>query len=134
MATPRQIVADQIQADNETFKVRAFPYFPSEVRGEAVISVWRTDVGTSPDSPNLLRHSLQIQVYAGATLEEKAEATLDELLDAVLLSLQRLTSIGGVTSERVVFGDESSGQFTGWKILCYADSANVYKQTVLSEG
>lgn len=133
MATPRTIVAEQIQADNTGYKVYAFPYFPAEVR-EPVVSVWRTDVAASPDSPNLIRHSLQVQVYAGATLEEKAEAELDELLDAVLLSLQRLPSIGGVTSERVVFGDESRGQFTGWKILCFADSANVYKQTVLSEG
>ena len=132
MATPRQIVADKIQADTG-YKVHAFPYSPSEVR-EPVIAVWRTDVGTSPDSPGLLRHSLQIQAMVGPTLEEKAEAAGDNLLDAVLLSLQRLQYIGGVTAERTVFGDEERGTFQGWLVKCYADSPNIYKQTVLSEG
>ena len=134
MATPRQTVADQLRADNPGFKVYAFPYFPAQVGADPVISVWRTDVGTSPDSPNLLRHALQLQAMVGPTLEEKAEAAGDDLLDAVLLSLQRLDSVAGITAERTVFGDEERGTFQGWLVKFHAESANVYKQTVLTEG
>ena len=134
MATPRQTVADQLRADNETFKVYAFPYFPAQVGERNVIAVWRTDIAPSPDSPNLLRHSLQLQAMVGPALEEKAEAAGDDLLDAVLLSLQRVPGVGGVSAERTVFGDEERGTFQGWLIKCHADSPNVYKSTVLSEG
>lgn len=134
MATPRTIVADQIRADNPTFKVYAFPYFPTQVGAEPVIAVWRTDVATSPDSPNYLRHPIQIQAMVGPTVEEKAEAAADNVLDAVLLSLQRLGNVAGITAERTVFGDEERGTFQGWLIKCHVESANVYKQTVLTEG
>lgn len=134
MTTPRQTVAAQLRADNTAYKVHAFPYFPAQVGADPVIAVWRTDVAPSPDSPNLLRHSLQIQAMVGPTLEEKAEAAGDDLLDAVLLSLQRLAGVAGISAERTVFGDEERGTFQGWLVKCHADSANVYKQTVLTEG
>ena len=133
MTTPRQTVAAQLRTDNATFKVHAFPYLPAQVGDDPVISVWRTDLAPSPDSPNNLRHSLQITAIVGPTLEEKAEAAGDDLLDAVLLSLQRLDVVAGISAERTVFGDEVKGQFQGWLIKCHAESPNVYKQTVLAE-
>lgn len=133
MPTPRTTLADALRTENTTFKVYAYPYFPAQVGDSPVISVWRTDLGTSPDSPNLLRHSLQIQAMIGPSLEEKAEAAGDDVLDAVLLTLQRHGKVAGITAERTVFGDTERGQFQGWLIKCHADSENVYKQTVLTE-
>ena len=133
MATPRTILAEALRADNAGFKVYAFPYFPAQVGDDPVVSLWRTDLAPSPDSPNLLRHSLQIQAMVGPALEERAEAAGDDLLDAVLLSLQRLGTVAGITAERTTFGNDERGTFQGWLIKCHSDSENVYKSTVLAE-
>jgi hypothetical protein len=127
MATPRQTVADQLTADNEGLKVYAFPYAPKEVRSP-VVAVWRTDLGPHPTTPNKLRHALTLNCYGAATLEEAAEAELDDLLDAVLLSLQRL-GVEFVSAEHTVYADA----FQGWTIKCNFDSENVYKQTITAE-
>lgn len=128
MTTPRQTVAAQLTTDHPAHKVYAFPYAPKEIR-ENVICVWRTDMGPHPASPNLLRHNLTIHAYGKATLEERAEAELDDLLDDVMLSLQR-TGVTVTGAERTVFADA----FQGWTIKADFDSPNVYKQTILTEG
>lgn len=133
MSTPRQTLAAQFIADfPEAYKVYAYPYAPAQV-GEPVVAVWRTDVDPHPSTPGLLRHTLTVQAYIGPTLGEKAEATADDLLDAVLLSLQRLPAVTVTGSERKVFGDPETGTFQGWTVKCYADSPNVYKQLILEE-
>jgi hypothetical protein len=129
MTTPRQILAEQFATDYPTHKVYAFPYAPTEIRAN-VIAVWRTDLGPHPASPGKLRHSLVINAYAGSTIEERAEAELDDLLDDIMFSLQRIDGVTFDTAERAVFAD----QFQGWTIKCHADSANVYKSTILTEG
>ena len=127
MSTPRQTVADQLAADHAGHKVYAYPYAPTEVRAN-VIAVWRTDLAPHPTTPNLLRHSLTIQAYAGASVEERAEAALDDLLDDIMLSLQRL-GVEFTSAERAVFAES----FQGWTVKCAFDSENVYRQTVLTE-
>lgn len=129
MSTPRETVAARFILDHPTYKVYAYPHAPSEVRSP-VIAVWRTDVDPHPQTPALLRHALTVQAYIGPALGEKAEATLDTLLDAVLLSLQRLPGVSVTGSERTIFQDA----FQGWTVKCYADSPNVYKQQILTEG
>jgi hypothetical protein len=128
MATPRQILADQFTADHSGHKVYAYPYAPAEVRAN-VIAVWRTDVNPHPASPKLLRHALTINAYGAATLEEKAEAELDDLLDDIMLSLQRIEGVTFVSAERTVYAEN----FQGWTIKATADSPNVYTATVLTE-
>ena len=129
MATPRTTIADQLRADHPDHKVYAYPYAPSEVRAN-VIAVWRTDVNPHPNSANYLRHSLTINAYGAATLEERAEAELDDLLDDILLSLQRVDGVTFTSAERTVYAES----FQGWTVKATADSPNVYKSTVLSEG
>lgn len=133
MTTPRQQFANQFSADNPTYKVFAFPFAPSEVRSP-VIAVWRTDLVHHPDTPNKLRHSMIIQAYNGSSLEEKAESALDDLIDNVMFSLQRIDGVYGITAERTVFGDAEAGTFQGWLVKCSCDSSNVYKSTILTEG
>lgn len=135
MSTPRQTVADQIITDHtlKGYKVYPYPYFPSEVR-KPVIAVWRTDLGPHPSTPNALRHSVLIQAYLGKTVGEAVEDTGDDVLDDIMLSLQRVEGISFDTAERTVFGTEETGQFQGWTIKCHGDSTNVYKSQVLTEG
>lgn len=128
MSTPRETLAAQLRTDHPDYRVFDYPYAPSEVRSP-VIAVWRTDVNPHPQSPSMLRHDLTVQAYIGPTVGEKAEATLDDLLDAVLLSLQRLPAVTWTKSERTIFQDT----FQGWTVTCYADSPNVYKQLILEE-
>jgi hypothetical protein len=127
MATPRQTIADQLTADYPGHKVYAYPYAPTEVRAN-VIAVWRTDLAPHPASPNKLRHSLTIAAYGKATLEERAEAELDDLLDDIMLSLQRL-GVEFTSAERTVFAES----FQGWTVKCAFDSENVYRQTIITE-
>ncbi len=129
MSTPRTILAEQFTTDHPAHKVYAYPYAPTEVRAN-VIAVWRADLGPHPASPGKLRHSLIINAYGKATLEERAEAELDDLLDDVMFSLQRIDGVTFDSAERTTFNDA----FQGWSIKCHADSANVYKSTILSEG
>lgn len=128
MSTPRQILAAQFTADHPTYKVYDYPYFPKQV-SSPVIAVWRTNMDPHPSGQGLLRHPLTIEAYIGPTVGEKAEATLDDLLDAVMLSLQRLDAVTVTGATRDIFGDV----FQGWTIKCYADSPNVYKQLILEE-
>jgi hypothetical protein len=127
MTTPRQSVADQLTADHPTHKVYAYPYAPAEVRAN-VIAVWRTDLAPHPTSPKLLRHVLTINAYGKATIEERAEAELDDLLDDIMLSLQR-TGVEFVSAERTVYAES----FQGWTVKCNFDSANVYAATIIEE-
>jgi hypothetical protein len=129
MTTPRTQLAAQFIADHPAHKVYAFPYAPTEVRAN-VIAVWRTDLGPHPEAAGKLRHSLVINAYAGASIEEAAEAELDDLLDDVMLSLQRIEGVTFGSAERAVF----DGKFQGWTVKCHADSSNVYKSTILTEG
>lgn len=129
MTTPRTQLAEQLTADHPDHKIYAFPYAPSEVRGP-VIAVWRTDLSPSPNGPNLLRHSLTINAYGRKSLEEGAEAELDNLLDDVMLSLQRVPGVTFDGASRTVFAEV----FQGWEIKCYAESKNVYKSQILTEG
>jgi hypothetical protein len=129
MTTPRTLLAEQFTTDHPAHKVYAYPYAPKEIRAN-VIAVWRTDVGPHPTAAGLLRHSLVINAYAGATIEERAEAELDDLLDDVLLSLQRVDGVTFDTAERSVFAES----FQGWTVKCHCDSPNVYKSQVLTEG
>jgi len=127
MTTPRQSVAAQLAADHPDHKVYPYPYAPSEVRAN-VIAVWRTDLTPHPSSPKLLRHVLTIHAYGKATIEERAEAELDDLLDDIMLSLQR-TGVEFVSAERTVYAES----FQGWTIKFNFDSANVYAATILTE-
>lgn len=135
MTTPRQTIADQLIEDHtlKGYRVYPYPYLPSEVR-KPVISVYRTAVDPSPDSPNKLRHPVSIDAFMGQSVGEAVEDAGDTLLDDIMLSLQRVPGLTFVSATRTVFGTEETGEFQGWSVKVYGDSANVYKSQVLTEG
>lgn len=130
MATPRQTIADQLITDHATlYSIYPWMYSPTGDLRKCAIAVYRTDLGDHPSTPGALRHSVTIDAYGTKTLGEAAEDELDDLLDDILLSLQRIDGLYGIEAKRSVFKES----FHGWTITCTADSPNVYKTAVLNE-
>lgn len=130
--TPRGKIAAQIRADNTPYVVKTYPYEPENVDpGQPVVVVFRTELSPHPKSPNLLQHSVAIQIYGAMTSGDIAEAELDNYLDAVMLSLQRIGTVEVRTAKRIAFVDST---FQGWEIECTWDSSNIYATTVRNEG
>lgn len=130
MSTPRQDIAEQMQADNAQWRVLPYPFIPENVAvGRPVVSVWRG--GISPgDKPQTLKHSVTICVFGSRTKTEKAEDELDDLLDGVCLSLARLPGWSMEKADRRTFRNDT---LTGWEIEASAQSANVYREAVMTE-
>jgi hypothetical protein len=125
--TPRQIVAAQIQTDNTSFTVKDFPTTPTEVRDPYIV-VWRSDVEEA-ETPLALKHTLTINAYGARTVGAEAEAALDDLLDALMISLQRIPGFVLDKAERSTFADT----FHGWKITGHVHTENYPRSTVIGE-
>lgn len=130
--TPREIVAAQIAADNASFIVWDYPDAPKNVQaGKPVVSVWRSEMTGHPQTELALEHELTINLYGAKTAGAPAEAELDNLLDAVCLSLQRLGLVRFKRATRETF---ANGSIAGWQITAACISKNQYKSTVLTGG
>lgn len=129
MPTPRQRVAEQIAADNPKWVVLPYASVPAQVaKSRPVCSVWRSDV--APTTPRTgLVHSVNVNVYAAAT-GERGEDELDDSLDAVMLSIERLGGLKFERATRQMFNKET---LAGWSIELTATSENVYRAAVLKE-
>ena len=131
MATPRQTIADQLLEDytlTKEYAVYPWMYSPTSDLRKPAIAVYRTEVTDHPTAPNQLRHSMAIDAYGKKSMGEGVEDELDDLLDDIMLSLQRL-GVEFTSAERAVFAES----FQGWTVKCAFDSENVYRQTVLTE-
>jgi hypothetical protein len=132
MATPRQTIADQLISDHTATKEYAvYPwlYSPTSDLRKPAIAVYRTDVEPHPTNPNLLRHPVTIDAYGKKVIGEAVEDELDDLLDDIMLSLQRIDGVYDVKAKRSTFKDS----FHGWTITLHVDSENIYKTVVLNE-
>jgi hypothetical protein len=124
----RVVVANQIKADNEGMDVKPYGYVPANVKGAAVVSVWRTDLTPATTSLNLV-HDLTVNVYGSKTAGEAVEEEMDGLLDLVMKSLQRLTSFTFRSASRTVW----TGNVSGWQITGQMESPNIYSSAVRAE-
>ena len=126
MATPRQTIADQLITDH-TLKYSIYPwmYAPTTDIRKPAIAVYRTEVALG----DKLSHAVTIDAYGGKREGEAVEDELDDLLDDIMLSLQRLERVYDIKATRSVFKDA----FHGWSITCAVSSENVYKTAVLNE-
>ena len=134
MSTPRQEVAAQLAADNATFDVRDYPFTPKNVNvGKPVLSVWRDDVAPGDTAANL-GHGLTVHAYGSKTAGAAAEDELDDLLDAVWLSIERLRVLGHgyriTSATRALFANDT---VAGWVIKIACTSPNVYRETIKKE-
>lgn len=126
MATPRQTIADQFITDYPTkYAVYPWMYSPTSDLRQPAIAVYRTEVAGGDQ----LSHSVTIDAYGKKSMGEAVEDELDDVLDDIMLSLQRLDRVHDITAKRSVFKDS----FQGWAITCTVSSGNVYKSAVLDE-
>lgn len=130
MTTPREEVAAQITADHPNWRVTDYPYKPSNVTPRhPVATVLRTSV-TPASSALTLTHTVQVTIIGAGTVGKETETGLDDLLDAVYLSVERMPGYRVTKAERAsLYGDT----FSGWVVDVEATSANVYRQTIQKE-
>jgi hypothetical protein len=91
--------------------------------------VMRESIDPGPQA-NSLAHGITIHAYTVHSIPDaKAEDAADDLLDQVLMSLQRLDVLTKVTAKRVVLADK----FQGWTITAEWLSNDIYKTQVHTE-
>lgn len=123
----RQVLADQIKADNPALVVCPWVHMPEQVTsGHPVVAVYRERISRLATA---LEHHVKLDVFAALTDGPEAEDEAEDALDLVLLSLQRVPGCTWQEVQRVTFG----GSFAGYTITASMHSADVYKQTVLDE-
>lgn len=128
MSTPRQSIAAQLRKDHEDWDVVDWPATPpGELRKPRAV-VWRTDLEPG-DKTQQLKHGVTVQVYARASVDARAEDELDNLLDGLMLSIQRLDGVNFIKAERVILADS----YAGWEVTLSGISTNVYLTHVLNE-
>lgn len=126
-APARVLVAQQIATDHPAWVVQPCPWVPKQVaKGSPAVSVWRTDL--ERDGLALV-HRLTINLYCSKTANEAAETEAEDLLDELLLSIQRLDAASWSKCERTSF-DKVLG---GWQITAQLRSADIYRQAVITE-
>lgn len=131
MSTPRQTLADRIKADNKPYRVFAYQHKPGNVlAGHPVVTVFRSEVVPN-GKPQWLDHKLTVFAFGSRTEGEKAEAEMDDILDAVCLSIERLPGYTLDSAKRAVFYNDT---MSGWHIEVSMTSHNVYRTTILEEG
>lgn len=126
--TVRAQVAAHIKADlTANYVVRDYPVAsPDNISANKVhVSVYRTELSVTAQA---LTHTLEIDVLVGGT-NGPAEDNLDDALDDVLLSLQRMDGVTATSAQRMVFGES----FIGYKIAADVASTNVYRAAVIQE-
>lgn len=128
MTTQRELIADQIKADNSGFIVKAFlASAPDNLgAGKTFVSVYRESI--KPNQNNLeMDFSIEVMTPAGSTIA--AEDALDVALDSVLLSLERIPGVLWSEAARTNFEDK----YFGYKLSVSLTSPNVYKTIVRQE-
>lgn len=129
MPTPRQRVAEQIAADNPKWVVLPYAHVPAQVaKSRPVCAVWRSDVDPAVSRQGLT-HAVSVNVYASAT-GERGEDELDDSLDAVMLSIERLEGFKFERASRQMFSNDT---LAGWHIELSQLSENVYRTHILKE-
>lgn len=120
-------LAGQIVSDHPAWVVQPCPWVPKQVaQGKPAVSVWRTDLERQGLA---LVHRLTVNLYCARTADAAAEAEAEDLLDELLLSIQRLDAATWTKAERMVFDKVLSG----WQITAELRSADIYRQTILTE-
>ncbi len=129
MATVREQIADRIIEDNPAYWVTPHPRsIPENLgAGKVCVSVSREEL-TAP-SANVLTHRIRVELAIGGQYTANTEDLLDEALDNLLLSVQRLDGVRFVRAGRVAFDEK----WPGYQVDLEADSNNVYRETVIQE-
>lgn len=119
--TPRGAVADRIATEHPAWTVEDYPTAPDHLgRAQVYVAVYRTTVSKATGAP-ALQHDVTVDLYVAPALTAAAEATADDRLDDLLLTLQAMPGITWTTAERRDFDS-----LQGWRITAQCHSSNVY--------
>lgn len=130
MATPRQTLAAALEADHPKWVVLPYLIQPQNVTlGKPLVCVFREQVNPGANVTHLT-HKLSVIAYGARTAGDKAEDELDDLLDGVLLTVERLKGWNYTEASRDEFFE---GTFTGWRIGVSMTSPNVYRTIIHEE-
>lgn len=112
------------------WRIHGYPHIPAQVRtGAPVVSLWRSDM--SPGSNSLeLSHDVTINLYGAKTAGDAVEDDLDGLLDALMVTLQRLNRYTWSKASRIAWND---GTLAGWQITGTVSSPNIYREAIIKE-
>jgi hypothetical protein len=123
VSTPRQQLAAQLRTDNAGWDVYEWPAKLTELRKPTAV-VYRTALAPVTGG---LSHDLDLEVYGlRSDSGPETEDALDNLLDAAMLSLQRLPGVAVVKATRTTFADV----FQGWALELRWTSSDIYKAQV----
>jgi hypothetical protein len=122
VATPRQTIAAALRTDNPTWNVFEWPADLTEVRKPTAV-VYRTTLAPAIGS---LVHEVKVQMYGTKAIGAGSEDELDNLLDAVMLSMQKLAGVTVKEAVRKTFSDV----FQGWELDVVWHSSDIYKAQV----
>lgn len=95
---------------------------------QPIVTVHRTEIQPD-DKPQALKHPVQVCVYGAGQTGEITENTLDELIDGVFLSIERLAGYRITSAKRGTLHDV----FAGWVVDVEATSNNVYREIIMKE-
>lgn len=122
MSSVREMIGTQISTDNPTYFVKTeLASAPDNLSGTRV-HVFRSGLSKSASS---LTHECTVEVMIGKLNEDE----LDDALDNILLSLQRIEGLDWSAVNRRIFDEK----YHGYEITCSANSANVYRSAILNE-
>lgn len=125
----RKDVADQIKADNPAFIVH--PFLASDPEnipaGKVWVRVYRESFSVN-DSNSQITHFLKATVIIPNKNSAAAEDQLETAIDAVMLSLEKLTDVYWQDANRVIIRD----QFEAYEISLQAIRPQVYKSQILT--
>lgn len=126
-APARVVLAQQIVSDHPAWVVQPCPWVPKQVaKGSPAVSVWRTDLERQG---LVLVHRLTLNLYCSKTADAAAEAEAEDLLDELLLSIQRVDAAAWTKAERMTF-DKVLG---GWQITAELRSPDIYRASIIQE-
>lgn len=129
LPTARQRIAACIERDNPNITAHPYVMTPEQVTlGNPVVSVYRSAL-TNAAQTNVLQHQVTLDVFCALQEGAGVESEAEDALDAVLLTLQRMTGVAWSEAKRVTFGDD----FAGYTITAAMVSKDQYLQTVLAE-
>ena len=119
--TMRELIAEQIKADSPQYIVKAHPTTKPEVEKPVVI-VWRAALDNSPQTASIAQ-DIKVDLMVPGLPSEANENALEDLLHAVLVSINSVQGCNWTRAERQVFFDT---QF-GYQITVQANTNNIYK-------
>lgn len=104
---------------------KAAPETPANVTRKRFGAVWRTSLEPAPNG-RLATH-LNLDLYGAKALPgEATERELDDMLDAVLLVLQKVPNLKFAKADRATFAEV----FAGWQVQVTINHNNYYAEEV----